>query len=342
MIDSNQIVPGRGSGIMDRTEAILESISIKLDPLGKIIQGFSGGSVPVTSAGTTQATSPIMPGGLQDKVAIQLQALVEALNKLSLPGSALARPSGVTKERGDGPDPSTMGGLHGRVNDLLSMTLNPKEMASQEGFKGAAGKSMMALGNENELQSMGGMMGAMGNLAAMIPGIGQVSQGILKFGEGLMNGVDGLKTWGQTLMNANLEFSKFSAAMAGVSARAEMRQIRLEQERGQRRAGSAESLAEAQNKLERAVAPLGDAWANMKSEFAAVLLTLVAKPFEYLNKLVLGISNKMDKDDSNSDSWRGWFQQTADRRAAEIIANQGLPRRLAGGDIPSASDPGGP
>ena len=87
------------------------------------------------------------------------------------------------------------------------------------------------------------------------------------------------------------KFAEFSSAMAGVSARQEVRDIQLSRDRGDRRAESADYLAESKSKLAQETAPIEDAMANAKNWvtgfFADQFAELLKPVNEILKKLGL-------------------------------------------------------
>lgn len=125
-----------------------------------------------------------------------------------------------------------------------------------------------------------GMRGA-GDVAGMFSPIAEKA---LKFGAALVEGVDRIQQWGNSLHEANIQFSQFSGSMAAVSARQEVRDIQLSRERGNRRAEDAEDLAKAKNRLDRAVAPIDDAWNKLQMQVATWMLTSVAPVVEKLGE----------------------------------------------------------
>ena len=111
-----------------------------------------------------------------------------------------------------------------------------------------------------------------GGLAGMVGGLGSMSGGpfgtaiaaVSGFAEKVFAAIGKLRDWNETLHKANKDFAEFSASMAGVMARQEIREIHLSRERGERRAASAEYLAEGKSRLDTAVAPWEDKWAEIK------------------------------------------------------------------------------
>ena len=135
----------------------------------------------------------------------------------------------------------------------------------------------------NETTGLGKVAGGMGTIAGGViggaiagPG-GAVAGGVVGvFAEKLMEATDKLQKWTHSLHDINMQFAEFSPAMAGVKARQEVRDIQLSGERGDRRAESAEKLAEAMNKLDRELAPIQDWFGDARNNIAAGMSDKVA------------------------------------------------------------------
>lgn len=91
--------------------------------------------------------------------------------------------------------------------------------------------------------------------------------------------VEKLRRWNDQLVDSHFRFSEFSGAMAQVQAESEARNIRLSQERGDRRAPAARRLAEERDRFERNMAPIEDAisgiWSDAATFFTALANTVV-------------------------------------------------------------------
>ncbi len=104
----------------------------------------------------------------------------------------------------------------------------------------------------------------------MVPGeIGEMLSAPLTFSRYLLNAVDALRSFNAQLLQSDFRFAEYSGPMARVKALTEVGDIMLSQQRGNRRAGHAEVLAESLGRLERAVAPWEDKWAAIKDTVMA-------------------------------------------------------------------------
>lgn len=107
-----------------------------------------------------------------------------------------------------------------------------------------------------------------------------------KFGAEVLESIDKLRDWSKTLHNTNMQFAEFSASMTAVQARQELFDILLSQERGERRANSAEYLAEGRRQLEPQVAKWEDVADKAKNIIGGLLDKGVARLLEPLEPMV--------------------------------------------------------
>jgi hypothetical protein len=107
----------------------------------------------------------------------------------------------------------------------------------------------------------------------------------------LNGGAEQLKSWGDQLHQANIQFAEFSGSMAVVQAESAFRQAQLSQERGERRAPAAKELAQANDRFSRALAPLEDAVNNSWSKIVGWLENRLSPVIEWVNRR-LGLDDK--------------------------------------------------
>lgn len=112
-----------------------------------------------------------------------------------------------------------------------------------------------------------------------LPG-GQILEATGRFGKELTGSIDKLRDFSKQLHESNMRFAEFSAGMARVEADADLRQMQLSRERGDRRAREAGYLAEGRSQLEQTLAPAEDAWARFKDIWAGTLDKLLAQFLE--------------------------------------------------------------
>ncbi len=140
------------------------------------------------------------------------------------------------------------------------------------------GSGMKAAVSSERFGDIGaGLMGAASGVATMAGGpVGIAAAGVFKFGEALMEGVEKLRHWTDSLHQSNMQFAEFSAAMSQVQAESEYRQIELASKRGDRRAETAGPLAEARDRLNEKFAYFEDQWANAKAAILTPILETLA------------------------------------------------------------------
>lgn len=216
-----------------------------------------------------------------------------------------------------------------RKMEMASAAFDAPEMVAQFGAKqpGFKGRATQALGNfmqgldtgrgeeASELSRAGDMSKALGNLLGGVPLFGKPIEAATKFSDVLFKSVDKVQEWTQQLHDANMQFAEFSGAMAGVQARQEVREIELSRERGNRRAKSAEYLAEGKNQLDRSVAPIGDLVGNATNYVGGLL----SRGFAALLSPVSWIAKKMqaDGDDDKDIKWEEWEWMRDEQRRKE-------------------------
>jgi hypothetical protein len=178
---------------------------------------------------------------------------------------------------------------------------------------------------------MGQALGAGGTLAGQIPVVGQALKDVADFDKTLIDSTDKLKRWGDELHEGNTRFADFSAALAQVSARQLMRDVRYNQGRGNARAESAERLAEAKSNLAVSTAPFQDAWANFKNDFGADVLKLLKDGVDLVKQvasLIPGVREWLAKRENERLEGMLKWQDQLDRAAAKWEAYIGRPPRF--------------
>lgn len=140
-----------------------------------------------------------------------------------------------------------------------------------------------------------------------------------KFARTVGDSVERLRKWNDQLMDSNFRFAEFSGAMAKVAAEQEMRQIRLDQERGERRAGHADMHARSRDRLERNLAPAEDYMAN----FGGALRTYFNDRFSELIEAIQGAQTEP----LNPMSFAEMANQVSQEYAEEMF---GRPARFGG------------
>lgn len=144
---------------------------------------------------------------------------------------------------------------------------------------GNAGKQMFGAMSSDRAEDV--MAGVTGAAKSFVDGVDDVlgGTGILKNTVGLLVQATGafstalgaVRQFSDNLHANNMKFSDVSSSMARVAAMQEVREIRLRQERGERRGASAEALAQSKNRLDRLLAPSEDAWAVTMNRVGTLL-----------------------------------------------------------------------
>ena len=150
--------------------------------------------------------------------------------------------------------------------DLGSTTGMGAEIAKLGGSaaKGILQFNKSAAGGGGLGQLMQGTQSAAGNIAGAV-----TANPYVQLGLAAVNAVSNIKEWTNNLHESNRGFAEFSGSMAAVIAQSDVRRIQMEQEQGERRARSAQELAEARDRLDRQTAPIEDWWANLKNRLGA-------------------------------------------------------------------------
>lgn len=141
-------------------------------------------------------------------------------------------------------------------------------------------------------ETAGGMLGAG---ASMVRGVADQLPpeyaGMLKpmewmftLPKAMLETVDALRDWNESLHKANTKFAEFSGSMAAVEAYQEARTIYYQQDRGEARAASADYQAESKHRLDESLAPLEDAFANMANQVSGSISNALAQQFEQLTQ----------------------------------------------------------
>lgn len=161
--------------------------------------------------------------------------------------------------------------IEGDWFDNLGKTLPIPERAKQT-YEGTSQGAMDFLGSgtnrgsKGEMGMASGMLDMGASLAKMVPGVGNAIAGVMKLGSTAFGAVDKLQQWNRSIHESNIQFGQFSGAMAVVAAQQEARDIQLSREKGDARADSAMYQAEQMSRLERTLAPLGNALSNLKNK----------------------------------------------------------------------------
>jgi hypothetical protein len=169
--------------------------------------------------------------------------------------------AGMAGVRTAGKGLEAAGSLFGSANNFANQTIKQ----SAVGAMGSAGSTMGDIG--------GKLMGT-GNPMAMAAGA------FLKVGGAALEAVGKIKEWGDALHEDNRALAQFSGSMAAVMAQDDARRIQLDRSMGEERAASAKNLADGRYRLDAALAPIENAFANLKNKVIGNLERGLAKIIE--------------------------------------------------------------
>ncbi len=152
-----------------------------------------------------------------------------------------------------------------------------------------------------------------------------------KLSKAVGDNAENMRAWGKNLHESNMEFAEFSGGMAAVGARQMVRDILLSQQRGNRRAATAEYEASGKHELEKAFAPFEDLFANFQNRVAGRLDRGWANILNALNKK-LGIdalneaeAKKVGEMDKDANLLQNWLSKEANNE--QDFSQYGRPRR---------------
>ena len=219
--------------------------------------------------------------------------------------------------------------------NLFNTTMaNPAAVVQAGQARGGAvgqaqqGLGLLAAGGQGQggLGGAANLLSGAGSLVGMIPGVGQVGEAFLKLGSTVLESIDRMQKWSNQLHEANMQFAEFSGAMATVQAEQMVRDIELSQKRGDRRAESAEYLAESKSQLDRRAAKVEDFVGNINNYIVGTLDKALVK---IIDVLTLGLLKDDDEASGgkglNMNEWMaelsGWQQEEQEDRPPDMAPN---------------------
>lgn len=323
----------------DKMEKLLESIDKKLDSGGILSSGKSpsagNAAVPAAATGGLARIGFIGKAlnAIEDRIekwgdkgkppeiprALPIpQTTFMGMPVANQPSHANAPVAQAVPEPKDNSNKARMdklAGVVGGFNDFLSGLNNPSEIMNQDKeeqgttkgkFKMGAGRMLKGLNNHSEMDGAADFVSGIGDVAGAIPVVGKPIDAVLKFGAGLLNSVDNLRNWTESLHESNMQFAEFSASMSRVQADQESRDVQLRMEQGERRAVSAQELAEAKSRLNRMLAPLEDWSANVKNKIGSVVSNSVTAWGNLLKNFYDKKKISTDDDDDDNPDTSKW------------------------------------
>ena len=259
-------------------------------------------------------------------------SLIDSLNKLTDKLEKLSVPTGDTSKQFS----KAFGGIDWRSRMMGGqagpLTKEQEEEAKVQGglsrFGGQAldlgSAGFQKLGEFGEKAGKGGVLDAASGVGGMASDTGgklmqtgnpyAVAAGaVLKFGGEVAKMPGKLKEWGDHLHEQNRAFAQWSASMAAVIAIDDARRIQLERDQGERRAGTAKELADARFRLDSSLAPIEDAFANLKNSVIAKLTTMLGEVTAGLQNLLI-LLKLIDKEKPVATT----FPQDLEKKAQDV------------------------
>jgi len=188
----------------------------------------------------------------------------------------------IGSQMGFGSEATNIASLAATGSPLAAFALVKKRADS---MKEAMGKTRKRLGNVGSMamepgtsptKMAGETLRAGGEWVAGDPIIGKhVFKPMYDFAASMVESVDRLREWTDRLHQANIQFAEFSTSMTRVQVQEEIRSMNLSRERGERRAGSAEFLAESRTGLNRKFAAFEDIMGNIQNYVGGILSHIV-------------------------------------------------------------------
>lgn len=174
-----------------------------------------------------------------------------------------------------------------------------------------AGGMMKGMQDQSELSGAGSFLGGLGKMAGGIPVVGKPIEAATKFADVLFKSVDRLKKWNEELHEGNMQFAEFSGSMAQVQVEQMQRDIKLSQERGERRADSARYLAEGKSGLQQRTSKVEDFFANMKNYVGGFLSKFTTNLIDMLTLNSLKGESAKGGGELNINEWVEYTARTA-------------------------------
>lgn len=151
----------------------------------------------------------------------------------------------------------------------------------------------------------------------------------------MMKVTESLRNFSERLHTANSQFAEFSGGMSAVMAAQEVRDIELGQERGDRRALSADYLAKGGHELNRNMGHIEDLFATIKNLGTGLfdrLADVVTKPFgdtaSKLNDYINKIAEKLGLGDEGAESTETAFNKAGIEAVTFALSKEGRPKRF--------------
>lgn len=183
----------------------------------------------------------------------------------------------------------------------------PKGLPKRYGKEARRGLEHAARGLEggSDIGGISRVVEGIGQLMGMVPG-GQLFNAASKFAGVLLSSIDGVNKWTQTLHDANMRFSEFSAGMAQVKGERTVQEIELSKMKGDELAESAHELSKAQMELKRSLAPIEIQWQKFQN-------SLGTKAAQMATGVVVGARHALGDEEATGDLlYQRWKESLLD------------------------------
>lgn len=174
-----------------------------------------------------------------------------------------------------------------------------------------------------------------GHLGSMIPGGGLVAKPLAHFGEWISKSAEKAQDFAERLHDANMEFSRFSGAMARVNAEQQARDILLSQKRGENLASSAAYNAEGKSELSGQMARIQDPFTRIRNYLSGAETRFLAKltiPLAKIGDKVNDILDYLEGSDKDKDRAVTAPEWLADETKTAWVQHYGRPARFNEGE----------
>lgn len=171
-----------------------------------------------------------------------------------------------------------------------------------------------------------GGVGAAGRIAGVLGPVGAVVGAFGLLAVGTVKAVEALQEFGNKMHDQNMQFAEFSATMRGVQARQRIREIQLSKERGDRRAATAEKVAEQQHRMNEATARMKDAWDEITSQLFLGMAKSLQPILDGLSKVAQNLSDALTGRDRSKEALE--LAMSARKEEENFYAKYGRPGRF--------------
>lgn len=240
--------------------------------------GFGGGSPPAPKPGeqwTPPGIDNLTWAGELKQLGAKLGKTAEWVKGNDLPGA------GKMKEQAD---TLQLAGRAMAGDPVAMMQMAEKVIDEMKERFAAAGKAVKSLGDA-AAASGGHIEESAAPLWRGMESFGKALgsdsiQYLAKFGNAITDSVGTVRRWADQMHYGNMQFAEYSASMALVQARQQVRDIFYEKERGDARSDTAEQLAQARNRFRQATAGLEDMVSNFFNDKMSRFIDTLSEKLE--------------------------------------------------------------